>query len=80
MAEQTEGRGDTTSREEKAHIFPAVFLGGPQEELEALAERKRRMYESLGESENAARLAEALDLARDRLAAALKAPRAKIGS
>jgi len=61
-------------------LFPALFAAGPMEELEALAQRKLRMYSSLGDRANAERLTAALELARTRLGAILSQPRMTKGS
>ena len=80
VPEVPEVEASRDSRKDGSYLFPPLFLGGPEEELEALADRKKLMYDNLGEEEGSRKLSKALELARGRLLAVLKSPRAKIGS
>jgi hypothetical protein len=74
MASDSGGDPGLDPRPEGTFLFPSVDAGGPLEELEAQAERKLRMYATVGDRENAERLSRALDLARTHLAARIARP------
>jgi hypothetical protein len=59
-------------------LFAGLGVAGPIEELRAVAERKRRMYQNLGEEANALRVARAHELALSKLEAALRKAPAKV--
>ena len=61
-------------------LFRGMSLGGPLEELRATFEKKFRMYQNLGDSENAERVSRAHEIARSKLESALSQARVPAGS
>jgi len=62
------------------YLFAGIQLGGPLEELAALATRKMEVFARLGETRESERCSRAHELARARLQAVLEARKTAVGS
>jgi len=72
MSSESHSRTSASGGSPSSFIFPTVEFAAPLEELRKLAEKKIETFSHLADDDQAERIRQALELAHQRLARALK--------